>query len=311
MDREIGFTSIRVPMYWDDVDPQANGTYDFTAYENAIKSIVAAGLQPVIVALTTHSKLASTQWGAGGLGFPVTQSDMNLYATYVAAAAKDFQNVAPSNLVIEIGNEPNLLSNNVTRADSYTALYKLCRKTALSNVKLAGPVVSTFQDGSSSTVPSTTYAERCVLSDGLRPDIFTVHLYNGIGAPSALIQSEQRLLAIARGIPFWITECGYPSGPQGNSNAVSQGQQAYNLNYEARTFTAVGAAKVFFYDDRDTEGWCTGTGNASCVDPAQTSSPQEGYFGLMDHSRNLKPSGEILKNYIHSQGEAPLFADRG
>lgn len=286
-DVAIGFTSIRFPIHWDWVACNADGTYDFTVYENAVRACVKYGLQPLIVVLSQNVAAPSSEWG-GDNGFPTSLADMNSYANFVTAVAENLGPLVPSGLVIEIGNEPNHASNDVTKAAAYTTLFQLCRSRVSTRARLAGPAVSTWQDSSDAHVSSTVFTAEC-LRRGMKPDVLTAHLYNGIGSPSALMSLGQQFARLAGTTPLWITECGYPSGPPGNTNAVDPSTQASNLLYEVKNFPKF-AAKVFVYEDRD-EAWIQSSSTA----------PQEGYFGVMISPAEsaLKVSGRALKAYLH------------
>jgi hypothetical protein len=253
------------------------------------------GLTPLFNIQTSNAAVAGTTWGNKGDGFPITSPSISAFIAFVQQANKQLSPLLPGGQIyMEISNEPNLFSNDVTKATEYATLFKACRANLPNNVKLLGPAITTYVAPDGSSASGILYLKQFLKS--MTPDIVSVHLYQG--DPSYLLGEENQILSVIGKLDLWISEFGYPTGPIGNQDSVSDEVQANNDVMELQQFLSAGAKKAFVYGDRDEIGWCAGTNNPKCPVLVEPDTPQEGYFGIMDHEWRLKPSGRAIRNFI-------------
>lgn len=261
--KAIGVNSVRVDASWAEVQPDGPGTFNWGQVDQAVNSILTAGMSVDLV-IDGCPPWAAVP-GASGDSSPQPASS----AQYAAYAAKVAARYAPQGVgTFEIWNEPNIAEfwQPAPNPQAYTAdlkaAYAAIKKVNRSAFVISGGLAPASTDG-------TNYNSRDFLkamyANGAKGsfDALGVHPYSFPASPdtyetwSAWSQMNQTNPSIRDilashgdgGKKIWITEFGAPSsGPDGVGEAA-QSTDITQAILQARSTSWIGAIYLYTWVD--------------------------------------------------------------
>ena len=238
----------RINVGWNDVQGTDASTWDWSKYDPQYQAMIAAGIQPLIVAIGSPCWSHPSTPCSSDLPWQAPDSSYDsAWGEFMRRLAARYSGAAG----IEIWNEPNLNSNFQPQADPerYTDLLKTAY-TAVKAVDPAMPVISgglaAAEHGGGWGLGDSEFLQR-MYAAGAKGymDGIGIHTYlyaGGTGpedppyySPAVIEAPLDRLRAVrdAAGdqpTPLWITEAGESTATQdGYPPAASESQQATDL----------------------------------------------------------------------------------
>lgn len=264
---DLGVSAIRTDFYWNWVQPQMNGAFNWSSYDKVVNA--AAELNIEIIGLLN----GGPTWGTRAMASAAEKSE---FAQFAAEAVKHFAGKIDT---WEIWNEPNLGDMTAT---NYTSLlkqsYAAIKAVDSSALVIAGglaPVPTTITNGEGKVLVSAVEYLQGMYAAGAKGsfDAMGFHPYTYPLLPDnsaswngwQIMESGVRNTMIANGDgnkQIWITELGAPTA--GGSNAISQETQALILQQAValqETYSWIGGPILWYsYQDRgasttNTEDW--------------------------------------------------------
>jgi len=303
---DMGMKYLRLDAKWEKLE--VNGVInsdEMHKYIQRKKYIESRGMKPIFVMTTFHGQHLAT----GKYGFPSIPADQTAYARFVAAFAKA---MGPDTMV-ELGNEVNLGVKEPEQVGYYANMVKtVSKELSAQNVKAItlGPAVSTWQDGNPDHISALNFMQ-LAKDQGAKFDLYTIHLYNGVGRPEDLVPKLLGAKKIAGDAGLAVTESGWSSdaGPNGVGE-IEQSRRDLKLVGLVHD-TGVVKFQIVYEALEHTPNWCNDrkTGKLLPGLPDQGFVhliPSEQHFGLARQPADLKspvqlkPAGEAIKKYIFS-----------
>jgi len=259
--KAIGITSIRLDANWDWVQYGGQGSFDWAATDQVVKSVRAAGMSVDLILD------GSPPWAAGDGTSGDPPASAAQYATWAADVAARY---GPQGVgTFEIWNEENINWGPGANAAAYTADLK----AAYAAIKKVDPAAFVVSGGlapattGGGTIAPVTFLQE-MYADGAKGSFDAVgdHPYSNPALPntyeawsgwSQMAQTSPSIRSVmtANGDSakqVWITEVGAPSsGPDG----VGQSGQATEMTQaiaDAKTTSWIGAVYLYSWQDEGT-----------------------------------------------------------
>lgn len=199
-DTGFGWSS-PLPIKWEQIDPQKNGSYNFSSADAVINKITQAGMRPYIILESDkmHEDAYDASWDLR------TPANLTAFSNWAAATANRYKD---KQIAISIWEEPDherKMGKRITGSDMATIITESAKK-----IKQTAPSVPVFANGSLSPIAflvgnkQNTFLQN-TLSSGAKNgmfnyiDGFTFHYQQGAQAPERI--SEQAVL-----LRSWITQ---------------------------------------------------------------------------------------------------------
>jgi len=270
--RNVGFSFVRMDMFWADVE--RNGRYRFDGYDALLAALDARGMGALWILDYGHPN--------HGGDTPRSAQDVAAFTRFAAAAAAHFRG---RNVQYEIWNEPNL--PQFWKPAPNAAEYSVLLRATVAAMRAADPAV-VISSGGVSRFDGKFLSDMLDLETARQLNAIAIHPYRN-NAPESVAEEWAFVSNWARRVfgarpEIWNTEWGYssvdPSDDSSNGHSVAGRQrQAVLAVRELLTVWALGMPLAVWYDLRD--------------DSSDSTDPEKNY-GLLDAKGNDKPAMSAL-----------------
>ncbi len=199
-DAGFGWSS-PLPIKWEQIDPQKNGSYNFSASDTVVNKITQVGMRPYIILETDkmHLDAYSSSWDLR------TPANLTAFANWAAAMANRYKDQGVAFSIWEEPDHERKMGDIITGADMANIITETAKK-----MKQTAPNVPVFADGSLSPIAflsgnkQNTFLQNTISSGASLGmfnyiDGFTFHYQQGAQAPERV--SEQLNL-----LKSWISQ---------------------------------------------------------------------------------------------------------
>lgn len=309
----VGF--VRADFLWQDIEPNGNGSYDFSFYDNFISQCASRGIKVYGILCYGNTNYGDT-YDPAYYGSAAFQAAFTNYATQTIS---HYESRNPGEVMTwELWNEPNWGFWPGQDPDQYMALanqvYPALRTTLGSN-----PNNTTLIGAATGYNPALPNWLTTCFDQGLlnKIDGLSVHLYKGAGPEAASIDYANNRTQLSQynysTLPMISGEWGYSVGDwgytdtSGNAITMTRQLQADYLQRMMLNNVSQGYALSVWYDAKDdTDDPTNYEANFGLLDAY--GKPKPAYYAMKTLTSNLSGKTYSAKVEVYSHPEDYILA---